>query len=81
VVWNNQAGELWRRTKQAMEHYLAHIARHRGVPFFRVPCGEGRYRWVSAYRIAHGKAAEYLWGSRTRPPMLTWTSMRLARIR
>ncbi len=59
VVWNNQAGELWRRTKQAMERYLAQLARRRGIPFHRVPCGDGRYRWVAPYRIAHGKAAEY----------------------
>ncbi|MGW0802743.1 replication initiator [Nonomuraea sp. NPDC002799] len=44
VVWNNHAGELWRRTKQAMERHLNRIARRRGLP--RV-------------RIAHGKAAEY----------------------
>ncbi|MGW0807975.1 replication initiator [Nonomuraea sp. NPDC002799] len=44
VVWNNQAGELWRRTKQTMERHLNQIARRRGLP---------------RIRIAHGKAAEY----------------------
>ena len=44
VVWNNQAGELWRRTKQTMERHLNRIARSRGLP---------------RIRIAHGKAAEY----------------------
>jgi hypothetical protein len=44
VVWNNQTGELWRRTKQAIERHLNHTARSRGLP--RV-------------RLSHGKAAEY----------------------
>jgi hypothetical protein len=59
VVWNNQAGELWRRTKQAIERRLGQLARHRGVPPIRVPCGNGKYRLVDAVRAAHGKAAEY----------------------
>ena len=45
VVWNNQAGELWRRTKQAIERHLNQAARHRGLP--------------AQVRVAHGKAAEY----------------------
>jgi hypothetical protein len=45
VVWNNQSGELWRRTKQAIERRLNQAARHRGLPW-RV-------------RVSHGKAAEY----------------------
>ena len=45
VVWNNQAGELWRRTKQAIERHLNQAARHRGLP--------------TEVRVAHGKAAEY----------------------
>jgi hypothetical protein len=45
VVWNSQAGELWRRTKQAIERHLNQAARHRGLP------GE--------VRVTHGKAAEY----------------------
>ena len=44
VVWNNQAGELWRRTKQAMERHLNQQARRRGLP---------------KVRVSHGKAAEY----------------------
>jgi integrase len=32
VVWNNQAGELWRRTKQAAERHLNATARRRGLP-------------------------------------------------
>jgi hypothetical protein len=44
VIWNNQAGELWRRTKQAIERHLNHAARARGLP--RV-------------RVSHGKAAEF----------------------
>ena len=59
VVWNNQAGELWRRTKQAIERHLGQLARLRGVPPIRLPCGNGRYRLVDPVRVAHGKAAEY----------------------
>ena len=59
VVWNNQAGELWRRTKQAIERHLGQLARRRGVPPIRVPYGNGRYRLVDPVRVAHGKAAEY----------------------
>ena len=59
VVWNNSAGELWRRTKQAIERHLGQLARRRGVPPIRVPCGNGTYRLVDPVRVAHGKAAEY----------------------
>ena len=45
VVWNNSTGELWRRTKQAIERHLIQAARHRGLP--------------SGVRVSHGKAAEY----------------------
>ena len=45
VVWNNTAGELWRRTKQAIERHLNQLARHRGLPY--------------GVRVSHGKAAEY----------------------
>src|SRR6266496_1666757 len=44
VVWNNAAGELWRRTKQAIERRLGQLARRRGVTPIRVPCGDGKYR-------------------------------------
>jgi hypothetical protein len=64
VVWNAAAGELWRRTKQAAERYLAALARHRGIPFVPVPCGTDKhgnvkYQLVPPARLAHGKAAEY----------------------
>ena len=45
VVWNNSTGELWRRTKQAIERHLNQAARHRRLPY--------------AVRVSHGKAAEY----------------------
>ena len=59
VVWNNSAGELWRRTKQAIERHLGQLARRRGIPPIRVPRGNGTYRLVDPVRVAHGKAAEY----------------------
>ena len=45
VVWNNNTGELWRRTKQAIERHLNSLARHRGLAY--------------GIRVSHGKAAEY----------------------
>ena len=45
VVWNNSTGELWRRTKQAVERHLNQLARHRGLAY--------------GVRVSHGKAAEY----------------------
>ena len=59
AVWNNSAGELWRRTKQAIERYLASLARHRRVPPVRIPLGNGKYRLVPPVRVSHGKAAEF----------------------
>jgi hypothetical protein len=59
VVWNNRAGELWRRTKQAIERRLGQLARRRGVLPIRIPDGNGKYRVVDPVRVAHGKAAEY----------------------
>ena len=45
MVWNNNTGELWRRTKQAIERHLNQLARHRGLAY--------------GVRVSHGKAAEY----------------------
>jgi hypothetical protein len=58
-VWNNHAGELWRRTKQAVERYLGQLATRRGVPLVRVIDSKGRVRRVPPVRVSHGKAAEY----------------------
>ena len=44
-MWNNNAGELWRRTKQAIERHLNQAARRRHLPY--------------GVRVSHGKAAEY----------------------
>jgi hypothetical protein len=68
VVWNNQAGELWRRTKQAIERRLGHIARLRDLPLVRIDCGNGNYRTVPPVRVAHGKAAEYQARAWATPP-------------
>jgi hypothetical protein len=35
AVWNNAAGELWRRTKQAIERHLTALARARAIPLPR----------------------------------------------
>lgn len=44
VVWNNHAGEVWRRTKQAITRRLNQLARARGLP---------------KVRVSHGKVAEF----------------------
>jgi len=64
VVWNNAAGELWRRTKQAIERHLAALARARGIPLIWIPGGKDRHgndRWraIPPVRVSHGKAAEF----------------------
>ncbi|MET8357953.1 replication initiator [Micromonospora sp. NPDC005171] len=59
VVWNVFAGELWRRTKQAAERYLAQVARRRGIPPARMVTNSGKVRTVAPVRLSHGKAAEF----------------------
>jgi hypothetical protein len=51
VVWNNAAGELWRRTKQTIERHLNQLIRRRLPP--------GRRRDSPKIRVSHGKAAEF----------------------
>ncbi|MFC8615984.1 replication initiator [Micromonospora purpureochromogenes] len=58
VVWNYFSGELWRRTKQAIERHLAALYRRRGIPFVRVVTASGKVRWVPPVRVSHGKVAE-----------------------
>ncbi|WP_200215218.1 replication initiator [Micromonospora coerulea] len=58
VVWNHFSGELWRRTKQAIERNLAALCRRRGIPFVRVLTASGKLRWVPPVRVSHGKVAE-----------------------
>ncbi|NJP30671.1 replication initiator [Micromonospora thermarum] len=59
VVWNLFAGELWRRTKQAAERWLAQLARRRGIPRVPVVTPSGKVRKVPPVRLSHGKAAEF----------------------
>jgi hypothetical protein len=59
VVWNNAAGELWRRTKQAIERHLAQLAARRGLHSVWITDAEGHRRALSPIRVSHGKAAEY----------------------
>jgi len=46
VVWNLQAGELWRRTSEAIHKYLRRLAKRRGID-------------PATIRLSFGKAAEY----------------------
>jgi hypothetical protein len=58
VVWNLFSGELWHRTKQDAERYLARLCRTRGIPPVEV-CTDGkRVRRIPPVRLSHGKAAE-----------------------
>jgi hypothetical protein len=59
AVWNHAAGELWRRTKQAIECRLNQQARRRGLRPVQIPGSNGKHRAVPPIRISHGKAAEF----------------------
>lgn len=58
VVWNYFSGELWRRTKQAIERHLAALSRQRSIPKVRIVTASGKVRWVPPVRVSHGKVAE-----------------------
>jgi hypothetical protein len=58
VVWNLQAGELWRRTTIAINRYLRGLARQRGIRFHVVYDAKGKPRKVAPFRLSFGKAAE-----------------------
>ncbi|WP_203704413.1 replication initiator [Asanoa iriomotensis] len=61
VVWNLQAGELWRRTTIAINRYMRRLARERGIPDVQVVTvrdGKVRVRSVAPFRLSFGKAAE-----------------------
>ncbi|MBQ0894672.1 plasmid replication initiator protein [Micromonospora sp. U56] len=59
VVWNLFSGELWHRTKQAAERWLAKLARRRGIPRVEVVTASGNIRRVPPVRLSHGKVAEF----------------------
>jgi hypothetical protein len=59
VVWNHWAGELWRRTKQAIERHLAQLAWRRGISPVLITTASGNLREVPPVRVSHGKAAEF----------------------
>ncbi|MFI7603943.1 replication initiator [Micromonospora sp. NPDC049366] len=58
VVWNLFSGELWHRTKQAAERWLAKLARRRGIPRVEVVTASGKTRTVAPVRLSPGKVAE-----------------------
>ncbi|WBC18235.1 plasmid replication initiator protein [Micromonospora sp. WMMA1998] len=58
VVWNYFSGELWRRTKQAIERHLATLCRRRGIPKVGIVTASGKVRWMPPVRVSHGKVAE-----------------------
>ncbi|RZU72025.1 hypothetical protein EV384_0364 [Micromonospora kangleipakensis] len=58
VAWNLFSGELWHRTKQAAERWLAKLARRRGIPRVEVVTASGNTRKVPPVRLSPGKVAE-----------------------
>ncbi|MEH0930068.1 replication initiator [Micromonospora sp. CPCC 205558] len=58
VVWNIFSGELWHRTKQAAERWLAKLARRRGIPRVDVLTASGNIRKIPPVRLSPGKVAE-----------------------
>lgn len=58
VVWNIFSGELWHRTKQAAQRWLAKLARRRGIPRVEVVTATGNIRTVPPVRLSPGKVAE-----------------------
>ncbi|GAB1692793.1 replication initiator [Krasilnikovia sp. M28-CT-15] len=58
VVWNLYATELWHRTKQAADRYLAQLCASRGLPPVAKTTTAGTVRMVAPAQLTHGKAAE-----------------------
>ncbi|GAA4456145.1 replication initiator [Phytohabitans houttuyneae] len=58
VVWNLQAGELWRRTTIAINRQLRRLVATRGIPHVPTVSVNGRVRTVPPVRLSFGKAAE-----------------------
>jgi hypothetical protein len=58
AIWNYYSGELWRRTKQAIERHLAALCRRRDIPSARIVSDSGRARSIAPVRVSHGKVAE-----------------------
>lgn len=59
VIWNLYSGELWHRTKQAIERHLAQLARQRGIPHVKIVSDSGKIRRVPPVRVSHAKVAEF----------------------
>jgi hypothetical protein len=58
VVWNLYSGELWHRTKQAAERYLAQLCKRRRIPYIMVVTTSGKVRRIPPIRLSPGKVAE-----------------------
>jgi hypothetical protein len=60
VVWNKFAGELWRRTKQAIDRELAKTCTAKGIdPVLAGFTGAGKPIFKAAAKTSCGKAAEF----------------------
>jgi hypothetical protein len=58
VVWNLFSTELWHRTKQAADRYLAQLCKARGLPPVAKSTPSGKACMVPPVQLTHGKAAE-----------------------
>jgi hypothetical protein len=58
VVWNLFSTELWHRTKQAADRYLAQLCKARGLSPVAKSTPSGKVRMVAPAQLTHGKAAE-----------------------
>ncbi|BCJ55090.1 hypothetical protein Asp14428_65650 [Actinoplanes sp. NBRC 14428] len=58
VVWNLFSTELWHRTKQAADRYLAQLCKTRGLAPVAKTSPSGKVRMVPPAQLTHGKAAE-----------------------
>jgi hypothetical protein len=58
VVWNLFSTELWHRTKQAADRYLAQLCKARGLRPVAKTTPSGKVRMVPPVQLTHGKAAE-----------------------
>ncbi|MDT4994712.1 MAG: hypothetical protein QOH97_4604 [Actinoplanes sp.] len=59
VVWNLFSTELWHRTKQAADRYLAQLCRTRRLTPVAKTTPSGNVRMVAPAQLTHGKAAEF----------------------
>jgi len=71
VVWNGQAGELWRRTTIAINRHVRRVARTRGIPGNRIRLSFGKAAEMQRRAVVHFHAIIRLDGADPDDPTLT----------